>query len=80
LECALVAYDAEGKAANSIGRAFALNFTPEQYEQLRSSGKAISVRLGLDLPPGEDVLRIVVYDSESARTGSLEIPIRVGGK
>jgi hypothetical protein len=38
------------------------------------------MRLALDLPAGDSVLRIVLYEPVSARTGSLEIPMRVAGK
>jgi VWFA-related protein len=76
-ECALVAYDGEGKAMNTVGREFNFDLPAEQYQQLQAGGKEVPVRLAVDLPAGETVLRIVVYDPGSARTGALEIPLHV---
>jgi VWFA-related protein len=80
LECALVAYDGEGKPVNSLGRSFDLHLSPEQYQQVQAAGGAVPVRLAMDLPAGDTVLRIVLYEPVSARTGSLEIPMRVAAK
>jgi len=80
LECALVAYDSEGNSVNSLGRKFDFNLTAEQYERLSAEGKGIPVRLALDLPSGANVVRAVVYDPATAKTGSLEIPVQVTGK
>jgi VWFA-related protein len=79
-QCALVAYDGKGKAVNSVGREFNFDFPAEQYQQLQAGGKEVPVRLAVDLPAGETVLRIVVYDPASARAGSLEIPLHVEAK
>jgi VWFA-related protein len=80
LECALVAYDGEGKPVNSLGRIFDFHLSPEQYQQVQAAGGAVPVRLAMDLPAGDTVLRIVLYEPVSARTGSLEIPMRVAAK
>jgi|GEM_PF-1781356 len=80
LECALVAYDSKGNSVNSLGRKFDFNLTAEQYERLSAEGKGIPVRLALDLPSGANVVRAVVYDPTTAKTGSLEIPVQVTGK
>jgi VWFA-related protein len=80
LECALVAYDGEGKPVNSLGRSFDFHLSPEQYQQVQAAGGAVPVRLAMDLPAGDTVLRIVLYEPVSARTGSLEIPMRVAAK
>jgi VWFA-related protein len=80
LDCALVAYDGEGKPVNSLGRSFDLHLSQEQYQQLLAAGGTVPMRLPLDLPAGDSVLRIVLYAPVSARTGSLEIPINVAAK
>jgi VWFA-related protein len=80
LECALVAYDGDGNSVNSLGRRFELHLSPEQYEQVENSGRTIPVRLAMDLPAGNSVLRIVIYEPVSARIGSLEIPMKVADK
>jgi uncharacterized protein (UPF0261 family) len=80
LESALVAYNDEGQVVNSLGRAFRFNLSPGQYQRLMGEGGSISAHLALDLPASDVVLRIVVYDPASARTGSLEVPIEIAGK
>jgi VWFA-related protein len=82
LQSVLVAYDDEGQVVNSLGRALHIDLPPDQYQRLLATGGAIPVRLALDLPaPAREVLlRIVVYDPASAKTGSLEIPVQIAGK
>jgi VWFA-related protein len=80
LECALVAYDSEGNSVNSLGRKLDFNLTAEQYERLTTEGKGVPMRLALDLPSGAIVVRAVVFDPATAKTGSLEIPVQVAGK
>jgi hypothetical protein len=77
VEIALVAYDKDGQAVNSLGRQFALSLTATQYEALAAAGKGIPVRQLLDLPAGADIVRAVVYDPATAKVGSLEIPVQV---
>ena len=79
-ESALVAYNDEGQIVNSLGRAFDFDLPAAQYQKLMVSGGAISAHLALDLPARDVVLRIVVYDPASARTGSIEIPIQSANK
>ncbi len=79
LEIALVAYNSEGKPVNSLGTEFAVTLQAAQFQQLAEAGKMIPVRLTLDLPAGANVVRAVVYDPATAKTGSLEIPLQVSG-
>ena len=76
IEFTLVAYDADGKRLNFIDRAIKLALNPNQFAQLMKTG--IPVRMALDLPSGEQSLRIAVHDILGARVGSLEIPLTVG--
>ncbi len=75
-----MAYDSEGNSVNTLGRKLDFNLTAEQYERLPAEGKGIPVRLALDLPSGANVVRVVVYDPATAKTGSLEIPVLVADK
>ena len=77
VEIALVAYNQEGQAVNSVGRHFALSLTAAQYQGLAAAGKGFPVRQLLDLPRGADIVRAVVYDPATAKVGSLEIPVQV---
>jgi hypothetical protein len=80
LECALVAYDSQGNSVNTLGRKLDFNLTADQYDRLSAEGKGVPVRLALDLPSGAIVVRAVVYDPATAKTGSLEIPVQVASK
>jgi VWFA-related protein len=79
LEIALVAYDAAGEPVNSMGRQFDLTLPAAQFQRLSAAGKGVPVRMMLDLPSGANVVRAVVYDPATAKTGSLEIPVQVTG-
>lgn len=76
IEFTLVAYDADGKRLNFIDRSTKLALNPGQYAQLMKTG--IPVRMALDLPAGEQSLRIAVHDILGVRVGSLEIPLTIG--
>jgi VWFA-related protein len=75
IEFTLVAYDADGRRLNFLDRSIKLGLNPNQYAQLVKTG--IPVRMALDLPTGEQSLRITVHDIPAARFGSLEIPLSV---
>jgi hypothetical protein len=79
LRCVLVAYGEDEQEVNSVGRAFHFDLPADQYRKLIAQGGAISARLALDLPMHDVALRIVIYDPASAKTGSVEIPIRSAG-
>jgi VWFA-related protein len=76
LEFALVAYDADGKRVNFVDRKVDLALKDDQFAQLAKSG--IPVRMAIDLPLGNNSLRIAVHDVGGVRVGSLEIPLTVG--
>jgi VWFA-related protein len=80
LECAFLAYDSEGKAVKSLGRRFDLKLETEQYERMRAARNSVPMRLVVELPASAVVLRTVVYDPASVKTGSLEIPIQATSK
>lgn len=75
LEFVMVAYDAEGKRLNYVDRSFAVNIKPEQFAQKMADG--IQARLTLDLPEGQEFLRIAVQDLVAGRAGALELPVAV---
>jgi hypothetical protein len=61
---------------NIMDRATKFSLNPNQYAQLMKTG--VPVRMALDLPSGEQSLRIAVHDTLGVRVGSLEIPLTVG--
>ncbi|MFZ1085572.1 MAG: VWA domain-containing protein [Terracidiphilus sp.] len=78
MELALVAYDAEGKRLNYLNPSYAMKIQPAQFPE--SWAKGIRLRLTLDLPSGQDSLRIAVRDVASNRTGALEVPLAVAAQ
>jgi hypothetical protein len=75
LELALVAYDADGARVNYMEHSFQLSLTAARFAGLMASG--VPLRAELDLPRGQDSLRIAIHDLASGRSGSLEVPVAV---
>ena len=75
IELALVGYDADGNCVNYVDRRVALTLQAAQYAQIEARG--IPLLAPIDLPAGDDSVRIAVEDLTAARTGSLEIPVTV---
>jgi VWFA-related protein len=75
IELALVGYDADGNVSNYVDRPLTLGLQPAQFAQIESKG--ISLLLPIDLPAGDDSVRIAVEDLTASRAGSLEIPVTV---
>jgi VWFA-related protein len=78
LDFVLMAYDADGKHVNYVESTLESTPTPDEILQQAESG--IRVRLLLDLPPGENSLRIAVEDLTAGRAGSLEVPVKVAAR
>jgi VWFA-related protein len=75
VEFALVAFDADGNRINYLEHGFQLAIRPDRFAQLMASG--IPVRMEIDLPEGQNSLRIGIHDVAARRTGSLEVPVTV---
>ena len=78
IELALIAYNAGGDRVNYVDHQFQLAIKPEQFE--RVAAKGITVLVPIDLPAGDNSLRIAVNDLNAGRTGSLEVPVTVAAK
>ncbi len=78
IEFTLVGYDAEGQRVNYLDRTTRLALSAGQFAQLLATG--LPVRLALELPAGNDSLVIAVYDLNSGRVGSMEIPLAAPAK
>jgi VWFA-related protein len=75
IELALIGYDADGNCVNYVDRTLALSLQAAQYARIEAKG--ITLLMPIDLPAGEDSVRVAVEDLAASRTGSLEIPITV---
>jgi len=78
IEFTLVGYDGEGKRVNYVDRTIRMALTASQYGQMLSSG--LPVRLAMEMPAGRGFLVTAVHDRNSARVGSIEIPLTVTAK
>jgi hypothetical protein len=78
LEFTLVAFGPDGQRVNYLDHAIALHLKPEEYTQIITTG--IHVRLPIDLPAGQNSLRVAVHDLAAARAGSLEAPVAVAAR
>jgi VWFA-related protein len=78
IEFTLVAYDGVGKRVNYVDRTTRIALSASQYGQIMASG--LPVRLAMELPRGNDFLVIAVHDMNSAKVGSIEIPLAVPDK
>ena len=68
-------FDADGNRVNYLEHGFQLAIRPDRFASLLASG--IPVRMEIDLPAGQDSLRIGIHDVAARRTGSLEVPVTV---
>jgi hypothetical protein len=66
------------RTVNYVDHQFQLAIKPEQFE--RVAAKGITVLVPIDLPAGDNSLRIAVNDLNAGRTGSLEVPVTVAAK
>ena len=70
----LLAYDRDGHALNWEGETLAMILAPDMYAAIQHSG--IPAHFQIDLPSDKNVfLETGVYDWETGRAGTLEIPI-----
>jgi VWFA-related protein len=76
LEFALVAYDSNFNQVNFLDQGIQLNLNDQRYERALAVGLAAPY-MAIDLPAGENILRIAVQDTAANRAGSIEIPVAV---
>ena len=73
VEAMLTAYDFEGKPLNFVARKFAIDLAPNVYEEAKTIGLQLSQEI--DVPQEDFYLRTGIYDANSARAGTLGIPL-----
>ena len=69
----LLAYDRDGKALNWTGGTMILNLNAATYAEIQKTG--IRAHAELDLPQTDVFLATGVYDLESGKAGTLEVPV-----
>ena len=74
IQIELLAYDRDGNPVNWIGGTQVMNLKPENYSAIQKSG--IQARAEIDLPNTAVYLVTGVYDWNTGKAGTLEIPIQ----
>ena len=76
IQVELLAYDRAGTALNWAGGTQEMKLTPELFAAIQKSG--VPAHMEIDLPASEDVfLQTGVYDWNTGKAGTLEIPLLV---
>jgi VWFA-related protein len=78
VEFDVAAYDVYGKLLTSLSQAIDLPLTTERYQLLQT--KPFQATQAIDLPIGEQFLRVGVLDGNSDKVGTIEIPLAVTKK
>jgi hypothetical protein len=73
LQLGLMAYDREGNAVNWIGATQGMNLAPDVFAAIQKSG--VPAHMEIDLPDKDIYLVTGVYDWNSGKAGTLEIPL-----
>jgi len=73
IQIGLLAYDRDGNAVNWMGGTQMMNLKPDNYAAIQKSG--IPAHLEIDLPNTDVYLVTGVYDWNTGKAGTLEIPI-----
>jgi len=75
LALALVAYNNDSKAINSVSTPVSLILQADEYQKYLKSG--LQFHQEIDLPTGKAYLRIAIVDTANDRAGATEIPLIV---
>ena len=73
LEEMVAAYDAEGRILNLAKQEMKLSMGEQDYLKLRAIG--LQLHQEIDVPPGEVILRVGIYDFDSGNAGTIGIPV-----
>jgi VWFA-related protein len=76
IQVGLLAYDRDGKAVNWAEAAMSINLSPDMFAKVRTEG--IRAHAEIDLPNTDVYLETGIYDWDTGKAGTLEIPLRVG--
>jgi VWFA-related protein len=74
VDLVLVQRASDGSRLNVITQAFALNYTPERYQEVLTN--SITWEKTIDLAPQANTIRVVVFDRNSSGVGSVSGPAR----
>jgi hypothetical protein len=69
----VAAYDLEGRILNLAKQEMKLSMGQQDYLKLRAIG--LQLHQEIDVPPGEVILRVGIYDFDSGNAGTIGIPV-----
>lgn len=69
----LIAYSPDGTPLNLVAHDLQLTITPQAYAEYQKVG--LPLHQEIDVPDGEAYLRTAVYDANSGKVGTLQIPL-----
>jgi VWFA-related protein len=75
VDAVAIAYDRDGKILNWAGNKVPIALDQGAWDQSSRSG--LQIHQVLDLPAGDVFLRVGLYDPNSGRFGSMEIPLHI---
>jgi VWFA-related protein len=73
LQLSMMAYDRDGNAVNWAGATMGMNLKPDIYAAIQKSG--VPAHMEIDVPNTDVWLEIGVYDWNSGKAGTLEVPL-----
>jgi VWFA-related protein len=73
IEVGLMAFDRDGKAVNWEGGTQSMNIAPETFNAIQKSG--VPAHMEIDLPDTDVFLVTGVYDLNTGKAGTLQVPI-----
>ena len=74
IRLAMVAYDRQGNVVNSAATMMVLNFDPVRYASILRAGTVQHV--DFELPSEAESMTLGVFDTQTGKTGTVEIPLR----
>jgi VWFA-related protein len=75
LEVAVIAYDADGKVLNAIGKTIPLRLQPDAFAKMQRVG--FQLHEEIDLPQSDLFLQTGIYDLKANHAGTFGIPLHV---
>jgi hypothetical protein len=76
IEAGLMAYDRDGNAVNWSALTQGMNLEPDVYTEIQKSG--VPAHMEIDLPNSDIYLATGIYDWNTGKAGTLEVPLNVG--
>jgi VWFA-related protein len=80
LDFDIAVYDANDKLLTGLSQIVHANLSDKTYRQQLANKEPIRLTQQIDLPPGQLFIRVGVLDHTTNKTGTLELPLKVGKK